>query len=1157
MVRKRASLIIVILMLFVQYAYGVGFFPQVKAAAIEQDRDIMTSVSMAVYGPDGGTVTGSVYDLDSTVTLDYTWALPDGHSYVLGDSFTFQLPAQFELFNDIQGGLVSDEGDVGTFTVSKATHQVVMTFNDYIQNHDNVQGTLRINTKFDKQVIGGTTVQQILFPISGGIQTVTVAFMPVVGSTIEKRGVSSGFNADHIRWTVDVNKRLEAVSNAVVTDPVPAGLALDSTVTVAVYQLNVLLDGTVTEGPAVDSSKYTADVSGGTLVLRFTDPVITGAYRIVYTTPVVSDSLTSFTNTATFSGDGRTPVSDSDTVVIERGASINKKAVSYDWGNQTISWAIEYNYNNRTISPGNAVLTDLFNASQSLVPGSLRIYPVTLDSAGQVSKGAALNEGTDYTVTPASTGAVAGFKLEFASTVNVPYLIEYKTKAVDRVFSDTTITNTVSDSTYSDQATQLIRPAIIYKNLSGVNYTTHITDWKITLNGDNYPMSGVVVTDGFPDGGQKYIEGSLVVRNGSGTVLSPSAYSLVAGSPVQPNESFKVIFNGPVSGTHTISYKTEFSNDWLTGSTDNFINLARIDWKDSDNKPQTAEARGLFIPNSAVKNNGFKAGTYDASAKRVTWNIGVNYNSKIIADPVVTDILNAGQALIPGTVKVYRMNIASDGSRVRGAEVSSSAYSYSVGSGNELRVNFQNAISSPYYVVFSTSLEGQLIGKTIENTAKLLDGTKPVSSDLKASVNIPHGDEYLYKDGVQAGDRLQWTITINRTQSHVKDAMITDVPSSNQILLPETFHLYRAVTAVHGDISKSGPELVRGTDYSLNISADEGGKQTFVLSFLQDIDSAYVLEYDSLIVANTGDKLTNTVNFSGNNVVTVSKDTSKEIIVGVSSGSGTGNGVRGTLNVHKLDAGDNTKVLAGATFELYRLNGSDRVLVNTRTTDASGKAVFNNIWLGSYVLVETAAPAGYVLDRTEYPVNIGSSAAVNLTVLNALAEQPTATPTLAPTPTSTSTPLPSETAAPTEAPAVTPGPGVSPVPTPAPTDAPAATAGPGITPTPVSTVVPGIIIDDPAVPAGPGLPASAVPTSTSTVAVNTPESEIPVDDQTPLGGVEIEDDAIPEGTASGPDSGGTLPQTGESSPLPIYLAGMALILAGFILTLVFRKTRKQ
>ncbi|MBW4082898.1 collagen binding domain-containing protein [Paenibacillus sp. S150] len=1146
MVKKRTSAAMVILMLFVQYAYGIGFAAQATAAGIENDRNIINSVSMAVYGPDGQTVTGNVYDVDSTVTLDYAWSLPDGHGYSAGDTFAFQLPAQFQLFNDINGSLVSEDGEVGSFTVSMSTHQVVMSFNSYIETHASVQGTLRINTKFDKQVISESTVQEIVFPVNGGSQTVTVNFKPSVGSTIEKKGVSGGFNADHIDWTVDVNKKLEPVAGAVVTDPIPQGLSLDSTATLAVYQLGVQLDGTVSVGILLDSSKYTAEVADGTLTLRFTDPVISGAYRIAYSTAVVSDAG-SFTNTATFTGDGRDPVSSSATVTVERGGSLNKLATNYEWGNQVISWAIEYNYNKKTIPQGSGVLTDLFNNSQELVPGSVKVYPVTLDSAGTAIKGAALAENVDYTATAVTTDGTKGFKLEFASEISSAFRIEYKTKSPDRVFSDTTITNTVTDGTYSVQATQLIRPAIIYKTLSGVNYTNHTTDWKITLNGDSYPMSEVVVTDTFPQGGQKFIPGTVVVRNASGTVLNASAYTLEYNSPVQPNAGFKVKFNSPITGTYTIAYTTQFSNDWLTGNTDNFINNARVDWKDADGKALWTEAKGLFIPRAEVKNNGFKAGSYDASAKEITWTVGVNYNSRSIADPKVTDILDSGQTLVPGSLKVYNMNIDAKGEPSQGSEVGSSAYAYSIGTGNELKLEFAGSISSPYYIVFKTSLEGQLIDTSVSNTAKLLDGTKKVSKDLTASVSIPYGGEYVYKDGLQNGDKLDWTIAINRSQSFVKNAVLADTPSSNQILLPDSFHLYPASAAVDGEIVKGGTKLVRDADYTLNISADADGRQSFVLSFLHDIDSAYILDYQSLIVANTGDKLVNTVNLSGENVKLVTQDTAKEVIVGVSSGSGTGSGVRGTLTVHKLDAADSQLALTGATFELYRLNGSERILVNTRTTDDAGSAVFNNIWLGSYILIETAAPAGYELDTREYPVTIGSSANLNLTVLNTKLVPATAAPTppAEPTPTPTEPPsaTPTPSTVPTESPTTVPTTGATPAPTP--------TGNPSEpTPTPAVTGEPGVIIEEPQIPAGPGATPSATPAGGGN-----PAEETPIDDDIPLGGVEIDDEEVPQGTVADP-AGGKLPQTGENSPVPVYLAGMGLILAGFILSRVFRRRKE-
>jgi uncharacterized surface anchored protein len=1140
MFKKRISVMIVILMLVSQYAYGIGFAPQVKAAAIDQERNIITSVSMAVYGADGQTVTDNVYEQDANVTLDYTWSLPKAHQYKQGDTFTFQLPEQFQLFNDINGVLVSEDGDVGTFAVEQLSHQVTMTFNDYIETHDDVQGTLQIHTKFDKQKISGSIVQQILFPVNGGIQTVSVKFKPSVGSTIEKRGVSQGFNADHILWSIDVNKSLNTVGNAVVTDPIPTGLSLSTPVTVSVYQLSVQLDGSVTQGALLDTSKYTTVFTGGSLIVRFNDPSITNAYRIEYSTVITNERQLSFTNTATFTGEGQVPASASATVQVERGGSLNKYSSGYDWNNQIISWAIEYNFNEQKILQGDAKLTDLFDDSQALVADSLKVYAVQLDSAGAPTLGNLLTRDLDYTVVAASDVSKTGFSLQFKQDVSSPYRIEYKTKAVKRVFADTTITNTVSDSIYTEQATRLIRSAILYKNLTDVDYQNKTVGWKVTLNSDNYPMGQVEITESFPFGGLKFIPDSLVIRDSKGSKLNPSKYSLIYNAPVQSNKGFKVVFDSQILGQYTISYITEFNKDWIWSTTENFNNKVRMDWIDTSEVPRTTEAEGLFIPRTEAKSNGLKFGSYNASTKELAWTIGVNYNGKTVTAPEVVDILSSGQTLVPETLKVYTMSVAKNGDPTKGVEVDSNKYTYSVSATNELKVSFKDAIHSAYYIDFHTSLEGQVIGTKIENKAYLIDGLKKVSKDLNASVTIPHGDEYLLKDGAQNGDKLDWSIQINRGQSTVKNAVIKDTPSANQILLQDSFHLYPATVAENGDITKSGLELIQDIDYSVEIKTDVDGKQSFDLSFAREISKPYILNYQSLIMANTGDKVVNTVRFSGNNVIEISKDTSKEIIVGVSSGSGSGSGVRGSLTIKKLDAEDDLKMLGDATFALYRLNGSDRVFMNSLTTDSTGTATFNKLWLGNYVLIETTAPSGYVLDPTEHPVSIHSSSTIQLALTNQKAVEPT--PTAAPEPTIAPTATPSASSEPTVTPSTEPT-----------TTTPASTST--VAPTPTNSMVPGIIINDPALPAGPG--NTTGPASTTSEEEGTPDLVI-TDENVPLGEIDIVDEEVPKGTVNNSASSAPqLPKTGESSPAPLYTTGIGLIAIGYILNRVFKRRENR
>ena len=86
----------------------------------------------------------------------------------------------------------------------------------------------------------------------------------------------------------------------------------------------------------------------------------------------------------------------------------------------------------------------------------------------------------------------------------------------------------------------------------------------------------------------------------------------------------------------------------------------------------------------------------------------------------------------------------------------------------------------------------------------------------------------------------------------------------------------------------------------------------------------------------------------------------------------------GKINILKHMAGDETRVLAGAEFQLYKLvteaqasddaitmtyNGVEVILEPTAivlTTDENGQAVTPELPFGLYFLVETKAPIGYV-----------------------------------------------------------------------------------------------------------------------------------------------------------------------------------------------------
>lgn len=70
----------------------------------------------------------------------------------------------------------------------------------------------------------------------------------------------------------------------------------------------------------------------------------------------------------------------------------------------------------------------------------------------------------------------------------------------------------------------------------------------------------------------------------------------------------------------------------------------------------------------------------------------------------------------------------------------------------------------------------------------------------------------------------------------------------------------------------------------------------------------------------------------------------------------------GSVQLQKTDS-DTNKALQGATFDLYKADGSK--LQTGLVTDANGQLVVNDLKPGNYYFLETSAPVGYNFDNTK------------------------------------------------------------------------------------------------------------------------------------------------------------------------------------------------
>ncbi|WP_314760683.1 SpaA isopeptide-forming pilin-related protein [Alloscardovia omnicolens] len=237
-------------------------------------------------------------------------------------------------------------------------------------------------------------------------------------------------------------------------------------------------------------------------------------------------------------------------------------------------------------------------------------------------------------------------------------------------------------------------------------------------------------------------------------------------------------------------------------------------------------------------------------------------------------------------------------------------------------------------------------------TVKLLaDGKEAKDLDGKAVPAVT-----LSEDGAWAGEFNNLVINNAQTDEAVKYTVEEQTPSG----------FVSAVTGSQKDGYTVTNTIIRGNIVVHKVSADKDDAPLAGAKFeLRSGDSVIA----SAVTGKDGKATFKDVEFGSYTVVETAApegyvlnakplDVSvKENGKTVDAGTVSNKLIRGTVKIAKQDA-DSKKPLAGAKFEL---RSGDKV-VDEATTDEDGVATFEKVAFGSYTVVETAAPEGYVLN---------------------------------------------------------------------------------------------------------------------------------------------------------------------------------------------------
>lgn len=899
-------------------------------------------------------------DINSLISINYEWAIPNGHSYNGGDEFHFKVPEELVIYEKIDRlEMKFNQATIGYFSVDESGNASI-EFTDFIKQYSNIHGTLQVWTQLDKKTVITEEKEVVITPIEGKDKiSIPIKYIPN-GPNVSKKGEPNRtYNAETIQWTVDFNMDLEDVKQAKLLDPIQEGQALKKD-SIKLYRIDTKLNGETSIGQLLDENHYTIGqtADGQDFTIEFKDDVHL-AYRLMYETDITNQDQSAFRNKASLVSGDKVISSAEGTVNVTRGSPLNKKAAHYDPVTQTITWEIRYNYNGKKLAQKDALLEDYFNGTQALISDSFQVKEVTIDQNGNEAGTKAFE---NYVVQPQKKDEQNGFTLQFNQDIQSAYLITYQTKAAERIFEAEEIINTVTAGKESKQGKQRIDQQILTKSHGTPNYKNKTIPWRITFNKDQQTMNNLILKDTFTNEGLTLQKDSLKVTTGNSVLEEGTDYLIVEHA-----NGFDIQFMKEINTEHTVTYTTAFDYEKRADKDQkNLRNHVKLEWVNEDGKDLTKENQSVFTPDTYTQSNGFKNGTYDAKKKEITWNIGVNYNLKHLEEAKIEDFIQGNQRLLKDSITVYSLDLQGGENGAEEKEVLAKEHYDIKFLENEkgetgFEVIFKKAIDSPYKITYQTSVEGMdLVQKTYDNKATLYDG-QTKESDVNAVVSIPNGGKYTSKSGNQQGKVIDWKLNINFGQSTVQDATIIDHPSSNQAIIENSFHLYSTTIDEKGQVAK-GEELEKGKDYELDLEFDP---DSFQIKFKEEITRPYILEYQSLILDKVGSTLQNEVTFRGENVKEIKKESEASIVVKRTAGMGDGTGAIGALTIKKVDASTG-KALKGASFSLT--DAASGIVIGTKATDEEGALRFDRLLYGDYIVTEEKAPDGYI--KTKEPIHV-------------------------------------------------------------------------------------------------------------------------------------------------------------------------------------------
>ncbi|WCG36152.1 MSCRAMM family protein [Companilactobacillus farciminis] len=308
---------------------------------------------------------------------------------------------------------------------------------------------------------------------------------------------------------------------------------------------------------------------------------------------------------------------------------------------------------------------------------------------------------------------------------------------------------------------------------------------------------------------------------------------------------------------------------------------------------------------------GWVAG-FDANnvPNELTWNIAFNPNEHNLSGVVITDTLGPNQEYIPGSLSAIGGSYGTGGFVSNGQQLNPTVTT----DGNKVIISFPGNVTTAVDIYYRVKVTGTNADGSTTWTNNATMASSEGSYNISASTSWGGF-------GTGNGDENVGSVSLQKTDSTTGKAL-----------------------------SGAEYQLANGTGYVIisNAETDENGQINIKNLPYGSYTMTEVKAPDGYLINSSPIEFT-IPDADGNTDLKVSQ---------------ADKAIPGSVILTKADA-ETKNPIAGATFEL--LDSTGKVIQSGLVTDSSGKLAIDDLPVGDYSLVETAAAPGYELDAT--PLN--------------------------------------------------------------------------------------------------------------------------------------------------------------------------------------------